>query len=175
MKVLYVETDLNPADDASHGHNAQGLIENSRWWTSPDFLWKPKEDHQLLHDAEPMHISFDDPEVRKILTTTTQIQERFALPGRLKYFSIWHKAKRAVAACLHFQKKFHVQPKEEGQVQTGEVRTSVSMTNQYDPVNTQELQNAEIEIIKAVQSEEFLEEISLLHSDNAQQGLKITL
>lgn len=117
-----------------------------------------------------MHISSDDPEVRKIFTTTTQVQERFALPERLKYFSSWHNAKRAVAACLRLQKKFQLQPKEAGQGQTGEVRTSVRKTNQYVPVNTQELQNAEIEIIKAVQSEEFQEETSLLHSDNAQQG-----
>ena len=166
----YVETDLNPADDASRGQNAQGLIENSRWWIGPDFLWKPPEDQQPLHDAEPMHISSDDPEVRKILAMTTQIKERFALLEHLKYFSSWHKAKRAVAVCLRLQKKFQVQPKEEGQVQTGELRTSVRKTNQYVPVNTQELQNAEIEIIRAVQSEEFQEEISLLHSDNTQQG-----
>ena len=100
----------------------------------------------------------------------TKIQECFALPERLKYFSSWHKAKRAVAVCLCLQKKFQMQPKEEGQMQTGELCTSVHKTNQYIPVNTQELKNAEIEIIRAVQSEEFQEEISLLHSDNTQQG-----
>ena len=34
----YVETDHNPADDASHGQNAQNLIENSCWWNGPEFL-----------------------------------------------------------------------------------------------------------------------------------------
>ena len=63
-----------------------------------------------------------------------------------------------------------MQPKEEGHVQTGELCTLVRKTNQYILVNTQELKNAEIEIIRAVQSEEFQEEISLLHSDNTQQG-----
>ena len=106
----YVETDQNPAGDVSRGQNAQSLIKNSRWWTGPDFLWKPLDDQQPLHDAEPMHISSDDPEVRKILTTTTQMQEHFALPERLKYFSSWHKAKRAIAACLPLQKKLQVLP-----------------------------------------------------------------
>ena len=60
-------------------------------------------------------------------------------------------------------------------MKTGEVHTPVrkikqSKTNQYVPVNTQELENAEIEIIKAVQREEFQEEICLLHSDNTQRG-----
>ena len=31
----YVETDQNPADDASRGLHVQKLIENSRWWNSP--------------------------------------------------------------------------------------------------------------------------------------------
>lgn len=43
-----------------------------------------------------------------------------------------------------------------------------SRTKQYVPVNTQELQNAEMEIIKAVQGKEFQEEISLLCPDNTQ-------
>ena len=39
-QLKYVETDLNPADDASRGENVQGLIENLCWWTGPDFLLK---------------------------------------------------------------------------------------------------------------------------------------
>ena len=171
----YVETDLNPADDASRGQNAQGLIENSRWWTGPDFLWKPLEDQQPLHDAEPMHISSDDPEVRKILTATTQIQERFALPERLKYFSSWHKAKRAVAACFRLQKKFQVQPKEGGQVQTGVVRTSVRKTNQYVPVNTQELQNAEMRLSRLFKAKNCRKKLVSSIQIMQNKVLKITL
>ena len=36
----------------------------------------------------------------------TQGQEHFSLSDRLKCFSTWHKAKRAVAVCLRFQKKY---------------------------------------------------------------------
>ena len=39
-QLKYVETDLNPTDDASRGENVQGLIENLCWWTGPDFLLK---------------------------------------------------------------------------------------------------------------------------------------
>ena len=59
--------------------------------------------------------------------------------------------------------------------ETGEVHTSVhkmkqSGMNQYVAVNTQELQNAEMEIIKVLQREEFQEEMSVLHSNDTQQG-----
>ena len=154
----------------------QDLIENSRWWNGPEFLWKPLEDQVLLDDVGPTYISSDDPEVRKISTMTTQTQESFTLPERLKYFSSWYRAKRAVAVCLRFQRRYQTQ------VKTEEVCPSVpkmthgahsakskqSKTNQYVPVDTQELQNAEVEIIKAVQREVFKEEINLLCSADTQ-------
>ena len=176
----YVESQINPADDASRGQNAQDLIENSRWWNGPEFLWRPLEDQGLLDDV--VYISPDDPEVRKISTMATQTQECFTLPDRLKYFSSWYRAKCAIAVCLRFQRSFQTGSKEEIQVKTEEVCTSVPKTthsahsakskqskmNQYVPVNTQELQNAEMEILKAVQREAFKEEISLLCSADAQ-------
>lgn len=57
-----METDQNPADDASCGQNAQNLIENLRWWNGPEFLWKPLEDQSSPDGAEPMCISPDDSE-----------------------------------------------------------------------------------------------------------------
>lgn len=178
----YVESEMNPADDASRGQNAQDLIENSRWWNGPEFLWNPLEDQGLLDDVGPTCISPDDPEVRTISTMATQIRERFTLPECLKYFSSWYRAKRAVAVCLRFQRRYQTRRKEETQAETEEVCTSVPKTthgshsakseqpktNQYVPVNTQELQIAEVEIIKAVQREAFKEEINLLCSADAE-------
>lgn len=153
----YVETDHNPADDASRGLYAQNLIDNSRWWNGPDFLWKPLDKQSITDNAEPTYISPEDPEVKKISAMTTQSQERFSLPDRLKYFSSWHKAKRAVAACLRLQKKYHSCPK-----------LKASEKDRYVPVNTQELQEAETVIVKSVQEEEFQNEISLLHRISTQ-------
>ena len=52
-----METDQNSADDASHGENAQHVIENWRWLNGLDFLWKPLEDQSSLYAAEAMCIS----------------------------------------------------------------------------------------------------------------------
>lgn len=165
----YVETEKNPADDASRGQNAQNLIENSRWWNGPEFLWKPLEDQSPLDGAEPMCISPDDPEVKKISTMTTQTQECFSLPERLKYFSSWYRAKQAVAVCLRLQKRYRIGLKGQGQVKAKEPQSKQKRMNQYIPVNTEELQEAETEIVKSFQREEFQEEISLLRSRNSQQ------
>jgi len=91
-----------------------------------------------------------DPEINKISAMTTQSQERFSLPDRLRYFSSWHKAKRAVAICL--QKRYRSHPS-----------FKALEEDRYVPVNMQELQQAETVIVKSVQGEEFQDEISLLH------------
>lgn len=166
----HVETDLNPADDASCGLNARDLIENLRWWKGPDFLWKPLDDQGSNSTVD---ISPDDPEVKGITTMTTQIQERANLVERLQRFSSWHVAKRAVAICLSWKKKETWTSQEEASTQAPEQISnahSEQSESHYVPVNTQELQAAETKIIKFVQGEEFPEEISLLRSANARPG-----
>ncbi|XP_068756176.1 uncharacterized protein [Montipora capricornis] len=160
----YAETEQNPADDASRGLYVQNLIENSRWWNGPDFLWKPLNKQSILDGAEPMYIPPEDPETKKISAMTTQSQERFSLPDRLRYFSSWHKAKRAVAACLRLQKKYRPCPS-----------FKASEEDRYVPVNMQELQEVETVIVKSVQGEEFQDEISLLHCVSTQDAQDRTL
>ena len=164
----FVETDQNPADDASRGQNAQNLIENWRWWNGPEFLGKPLENQSSLDGAEPMCISPDDPEVKKISVMTTQTQGCFSLPDRLKYFSSWHRANRAVAVCLRLQKKYRTSSEGQDMMKTEESKQK--KMNQYIPVNTEQLQEAETEIVKGIQREEFDDEIRLLHFNNSHQG-----
>jgi len=103
-----------------------------------------------------MCISPDDPEVKKnISAITTQTRECFSLPDRLKYFSSWHKAKRAVAVCLSLQRKYRTGSEGRDMVKTKESKQR--KTGQYIPVNTEELQDAETEI-------------RLLCSNNLQHG-----
>jgi len=60
-----VETDQNPADDASRGLYVQNLTENSLWWNGPDFLWKFLNKQSILDGAKPMYIPLKDPEEKK--------------------------------------------------------------------------------------------------------------
>ena len=100
----YMETAQNPADDASRGLYAHNLIESKCWWNGPEFVWNSLQNQSFLDGTDPTKISPDDPEV-KILAMATQGQGHFSLSDRLKSFSTWHKAKRAVAVCLPLQKE----------------------------------------------------------------------
>ena len=80
----------------------------------------------FLDGAEPMCIFPDDPEVKKTSTMTSQPQECFSLSESLKYFSSWHRAKRAVAVCILLQKRYRTGSKEQSQVKVKESQTSIA-------------------------------------------------
>ncbi|XP_078352700.1 uncharacterized protein LOC144637505 [Oculina patagonica] len=153
----YVETKENPADDASRGLTAQEKIDSTRWWSEPEFLWKP-----LVTKAKvDVPLSLEDPEVRKITVMSSKSSERPVLLQRIEYFSDWHRAKRAIAFCLLFiqrmkeSRRIHKEGKDE--------RLSPEEKNRRGAlVNVEDLQRAERMIIKAVQSEEFRDEIEQL-------------
>ena len=126
---------------------------------------------------DPTEILPDDPEV-KISAMVAQSQEHFSLPECLSCFSTWYKVKRAVAVCLCLQKRYkRTSSDEQGQLRSGDSHTDVAKEKpmaqvlkstepraaHYVPVNTQDLQEAETEIIRSFQREEFQDEISLLH------------
>ena len=73
---------------------------------------------------------------------STQSQESFPLPGCPRYFSSWHKAKRAVAVCLCLQKKYRYRRS-----------FKASEEDRYVSIKTQELEEAETVIVKSVQGE----------------------
>ena len=133
------KTDKNPADVASRGLYVQNLIKNSRWWNGPDFLGKPLNKQSILDGAEPMYILPEDPEIKKTSAMTTQSQERFSLPGCLRYFSSW-------------QQKEQLQFPFASRKSTVTVRASRPQKKTYVPIKTQELRGRE-SIVKSVQGE----------------------
>ena len=98
----YIETKENPADESSRGLSPRDLID-SRWLNGPPFLWQRELPNR--NDDVNLDISPDDPEVKKVQVFATGARrERMAtISERLEYFSDWHRAKRAVAACMEFK------------------------------------------------------------------------
>ena len=104
-QLEYIESKENPADEASREMKAQEPLD-SRWITGPAFLWK-KENQWQTSNIEVYELQ-DDPEVKKsvAMATATNMQttqappEKSSLVERVKCFSDWHRAKRAVALCL---------------------------------------------------------------------------
>ena len=153
----YVDTKENPADDASRGLSAKDLVNNTRWWNGPSFLWNPL---YLNDDADiETSISPEDPEVRKVTVLASTTRELPTLLERLKYFSDWHRAKNAVALCLRYLEKLKCKSKEEKGNQPDQ--------SKVPPVSVEEMQRAERKVLQTVQREAFPSEIERLKESAA--------
>ncbi|XP_028323938.1 uncharacterized protein LOC114476536 [Gouania willdenowi] len=101
-KWQHVSSEKNPADHASRGLSAIQLKE-SNWLKGPDFLWKrdlPVKE-EMVGEIEEM-----DPELRKCHTHTMQSKEANPVLERLKKFSNWSRAVKAIARLKGFIKEY---------------------------------------------------------------------
>lgn len=157
----YIQSNENPADEASRGLSPQDLVD-SRWLNGPPFLWQRELPNR--NDDVSLDISLDDPEVKKVQVFVTGARhERIAtISERLEYFSDWHRAKRAVATCMKFKASLQQSPKKPLQ---GAKKTSQEKdTSTYRSPSVDEMQKAEQAILKSLQEESFPEEIKILKS-----------
>ena len=151
----YVETKLNPADDASCGLAPNALIA-LKWSTGPAFLWQKENewpnDENVLPD--PSQVLPCDPEVKKVTVLATKsTKEELKITDRLEYFSDWFRARRAIALSLLYLQRLREQAFAEHNVSNKKARLQV-----------QDLQEAETVIIKSVQFTAFPEELKSLKS-----------
>ena len=161
----YVDTKVNPADHASRGLSAKGLL-SSNWITGPAFLWEDKSHWPVSSDEgrESPQLSEDDPEVKKSISLVTNLEQTYAdLPSRLEYYSDLFRAKRAIALCLQYRQKLHVKvldkiaPTRSSQQATPAPNGPLSIT-------VEAMEKAEAQIIKAVQASCFQKELKALSS-----------
>ena len=158
----YIETKENPADESSRGLSPQDLVNNSRWLSGPPFLWErelPNRNEDVNLDISP-----DDPEVKKVhvFATKTHPERMATISERLEYFSGWHRAKRAVAACTKLIASLQHSSKEplHGVKKTRKEK----QTTIYRSLSVDEMRKAEQAVLKSVQEEAFSEEIKILKS-----------
>ena len=65
------------------------LSKQHRWITGPNFLWLPESEwRQLPGDLDD--VSYNDPEVKKVLVNSMDVEENADLLKRLTRFSEWH-------------------------------------------------------------------------------------
>ena len=151
----YVQTELNPADDASRGISADDIVKPTRWIKGPDFLLKdetmwPRRPAAMLSnleedaDRDAVKISF----ASSSSTTAIQVDEMF------QRFSNWYKLKKFVGWILRFKTGAR-----DAATRRKEGTSSPPRTNQkIRPLDVEELQFAERAIIEAVQTRSFGEE-----------------
>ena len=92
---MYVESDENPADDATSGLTARELMEKSRWLTGPEFLWKDGEFQPNTKETYP--VKENDPKLKKatVLKTTAEGPSKkfpdYFEVQHLKHISSWFR------------------------------------------------------------------------------------
>ena len=152
----YVPGSPNVADIASRGSSATELKE-SMWFVGSKFLWL----HQVpVFEASFSTITESDPEVKKINSLATTASRNFELE-RFEHCSSWQWLKKGVALCLLFKKwlksRVSNQPFSRSRMVTRQRKRSL-----YDSVSSTDMQEAELEILKQVQSNVFSRELSRL-------------
>ena len=154
----YVESKLNPADDASRGLNGCDLVRQQRWIRGPTFLWLTEDKWpQLPPDLD--EIPLDDPEVKKFVVRTSIVIEKTDILERFERFSDWHRLKKSIAWILR------IKPKSEQEVlasKDGVKSTKKGSKSNYRPLRVEELEQAEKTILKLVQNAAFPQEIKVL-------------
>ena len=133
----FVPTDSNPADHASRGLTAEQLI-TSNWFTGPDFLWQrelPQEGEIMVGEVT------DDPELRKAQVYNVQAKEVRTILDRLKKFSDWRRAVKAIACLRRHAQRVKSLPRQAG-------TTSIEQHKE-----------AELFIIKLAQRDAFKDEL----------------
>ena len=151
----YVNSELNPADDVSRGLSAEGIMNSSRWFGGPRFLWQDEESwpqNPVLPTSLPDH----DPEVRKdsaIYASQTDCNQIF--DRIMKKRSSWFELKKDVGYILRM--KFFLKSKV----------NKLSLPDISRPFTVAELAEAELHIIRYVQQEAFTQEMKTLSKGSA--------
>ena len=163
----YVDTKENPADDASRGIGAQTLVERSRWIKGPAFLWQPEQEwpQQPLSFGE---ISNEDPEIKKQVNvcaaTITKPTPLSTITKLIHRFSSWYLLKKAAAVYMRVKAIL----KERVLRRTDAVNAKpingkpTKLNEDRTQLTIQELEEAELAIIRYTQSQSFVQDIKSL-------------
>ncbi|XP_054762932.2 uncharacterized protein LOC129269456 [Lytechinus pictus] len=155
---FYIDTKMNPADDASRGMTAGELVQNDRWLTGPDFLRGNGSFSPPEHEDKPP-LSTNDPELKKVTTLATRSEEvHYIQSSRLQHISSWQRAIRVIALCRKFIHRINKRGC------TSNRGLHVNRPIQRVNFTVDELQAAERVIIQNLQKEYLQDEWRLLKS-----------
>ena len=163
----YVESGSNPADKGSMGVNAKEFMRKSQWIRGPDFLWQT-EDQWLRHGSYQNEIQESSPEVRKVTANATVMEEHKGMLSRFERFSNRQRLKTAVALCMKYKRRLRMSintadrnlPVDEGPQINGRSRKVEGCP--ATRIMVQDLEQADVEILKLVQTSAFDKEVKTL-------------
>ena len=154
---LYVDTTVNPADEASRGVTARHLLGESRWLIGPKFLWEDG-----VFQPQPttaVQLDESDPEVKRGTTLKTDVKtEMHSSPKafeteRLQRLSSWSRLKKVIALCLKLKAKL----RNHAACKSRSAEVNVAHPRPILTATLQGMQEAEKAVLKSVQDETFLQ------------------
>ena len=138
----HVPGKLNPADDCSRGLPASELTPESRWLSGPAFLCLSQDNWPAQEEPQPL--ADDAEEVKPSVLTTAVGSICHPEPDPSKYSS-WLRYRRVVAWVMRFAHN-----------------ASGRSTRRSGPLSSEELEEAEIIILKQAQKATYREEMGAL-------------
>ncbi|XP_046560324.1 uncharacterized protein LOC124269353 [Haliotis rubra] len=145
----YVESKLNPGDDASRGLNADEMISQERWMKGPDFLWLDESAWPTIPEA--FELPERDLELKRPKVYFVQGDVKHGCTNRLlERYSSWYKLKRAVAWILRLKQCLLIRYRN----MKSDQRVS------KNPLTVEEIRTAEYEVVKFLQRCHFSDEIN---------------
>ena len=166
----YVDTQSNPADESSRGVSADCL---ERWINGPSLLTQPKEAWPK-QPVDLLNLPEDQPELKKTIVhavTTTTNSVHFELDDVFIRFSSWIRLKKAIAWILRY--KTNLRKSIQKRESNNEFKCLESMSK-IKSISTEEMSEAEHEIVKYVQTKSYKKEIDSLHQCKQQPSKKGT-
>ena len=160
----YVETKLNPADDASRGLAVEAIVDNNRWMKGPDFLWQSEEmwaTRPVAMDPEKEEKCYL--EEKKATFVCLARHESARVSEIFERFSSWLQLKRIVAWIIGYKNLLRnaVEKRKQGE------QLQFLCKNKASPLSVKEMEDSEREIIKAVQIHSFHEELMSLKTGHS--------
>ena len=158
----HVDSQSNPADDASRGLTAEELLTCTRWQNGPSFLCENETQWPKTPDLG-RKVPDNDPEVKTAKICMIEQSRCISdINDLLKRRSSWYAVKKDVAWLLRFKVWF---------LQKYGKRPMVLSTA---PLSAVETNNAEIEIVKYVQRLHFKDELEAVGSGGTHRVIKRT-
>lgn len=154
MQWRYVETKLNPADDASRGMTVEAIAKSNRWSRGPHFLWQNEENWPKRPAALDDDEREEEPcasEERRVAFISLARPTKRDIDKVFESFSSWFKLKKFVAWMLRLRAHLRdaAAKKRQGEAVEDE-EENVAFEKKFKPLEVEELKAAEKAIIKFV-------------------------
>lgn len=176
----YVGTSLNPADMASRGIKVENFMKKQNWIKGPEFLCKHENEWPLRPDqASAMEVELKNSAVVNCVSAT---EKRKPMDKLIEYYSEWYRLKRAIAWMLRLKeillhlsnKRCEIQAtisqtennpnKQQAHLQTQMFKLKQTLTKK--PLSVEDVEDAELSLIRYSQRQTFPDEFKSLQSSN---------